>query len=115
MNLWTTTLKYLMFSMGAKPNGSEKSFNVDTAFIRTLALVIFSLIGAAFAAGGLAPKAQSISPRIASLEIGLSETKRDVLEFKQISQTQNAVIISRLETLSAQLSDVQRAMYERRR
>ena len=114
MNLFTTSLKYLMFSMGAKPNGSEKTFSVDTAFIRTLVLAMLSLMGAAFAAGGIAPKAKSITPRIYNLEQELAETKKDVRDLRQTNQTQNAVMMSKLDMILSQVGDLQRAGYSRR-
>lgn len=113
MNWLINLLKYAMLAMGAKTNGTEKSFNVDLTFVRTVFLLFCSAVGIAFAVGSGAPAIQGLLPRVAVLEQEQINTKKEIVDFKASTQTSNAVINSKLDMLLSQLADLQRAQYAR--
>lgn len=110
---WLNLLRYFMLALGAKPNGSEKSFSIDLSVVRTVFLLFCSAVGVAFAVGSGTPKLQGLLPRVAALEIEQSNTQKEIVEFKSVVQTNNAVTNSKLDMLLSQLADLQRAQYAR--
>ena len=105
----------LMFWMGAKPNGSERTFNVGPDFIRTALLLLSTAVSLSFAAGTSISKARTVEPRLREVEQTVRAQKQEMADLRQVSQTNQAVVISRLDALSAQMSDVQRVLMARGR
>lgn len=80
----------------------------------TVAALVF-VASVAFAAGQISRDAQSVQPRIIALEQEQAAIKRDNAVFQQTSITNQAVVISRLDALSAQMTEVQRVLMTQRR
>lgn len=104
-----------MFWLGAKPNGTPQTFNVGPDFIRSTALAVATAVSLAFAAGTFMSKARTVEPRLCDVEQAVQANKRETAELRQVSQTNQAVIIAELGGLKDSVKDMQRVLMTRGR
>lgn len=105
----------IMFWLGAKPNGTPQTFTVGPEFIRNASWAISALLSLAIAGSAFVMKTRSIEPRLCDVEQAVQANKRETAELRQVSQTNQAVIIAELGGLKESVKDMQRVLMTRGR